>query len=85
MPFGLLNAPASFLNYINKILAKKLDILVIVYLDNILIYTKDTNQAHLDVVCWVLNKLSKQGLFADRKKGCFYKDEFRFLSYIVLA
>ena len=41
MPFGLSNALATFQGYINKILAKKLNIFVIVYLDNILIYTKD--------------------------------------------
>ena len=41
MPFGLSNVPASFQSYINKILAKKLDIFVIVYLDDILIYTED--------------------------------------------
>ena len=41
MPFGLSNAPASFQGYINKILTEKLDIFVIVYLDDILIYTKD--------------------------------------------
>ncbi len=41
MPFGLSNAPANFQGYINKVLAEKLDIFIIVYLDNILIYTKD--------------------------------------------
>ena len=41
MPFGLSNAPACFQGYINKILAEKLDIFVIVYLDDILIYTED--------------------------------------------
>ena len=41
MPFGLFNAPASFKKYINKILAKKFNIFVIVYLDDILIYTED--------------------------------------------
>ena len=41
MLFGLFNAPATFQKYINKILAQKLDVFVIVYLDNILIYIKN--------------------------------------------
>ena len=41
MPFGLSNTPATFQGYVNKILAKKLDIFIIIYLDDILIYTKD--------------------------------------------
>ena len=41
MFFELFNILASFQSYINKILAKKLDIFVIVYLDDIFIYTKD--------------------------------------------
>ena len=41
MPFGLSNTLASFQGYINKILAEKLDIFVIVYLHDILVYTKD--------------------------------------------
>ena len=43
MFFGLSNAPASFQGYVNKILAEKLDIFVIIYLDNILIYIKDAD------------------------------------------
>ena len=50
MPFGLSNAPASFQGYINKILAKKLDVFVIVYLDDILIYTEDESQGHVKAV-----------------------------------
>ena len=50
MPFGLTNAPASFQGYINKILAEKLDIFVIVYLDDILIYTKDDGDGHVAAV-----------------------------------
>ena len=41
MFFGLSNGLATFQRYINKILTEKLDIFAIVYLDNILIYTKD--------------------------------------------
>ena len=50
MPFGLSNAPASFQGYINKILAEKLDVFVIVYLDDILIYTEDQDQGHIEAV-----------------------------------
>ena len=41
MLFRLFNVPASFQSYINKILVKKINIIVIVYLDNIFIYNKD--------------------------------------------
>ena len=41
MPIGLSNAPASFQGYINKIFTKKLDLFVIFYLNDILIYTED--------------------------------------------
>ena len=50
MPFGLSNAPASFQGYINKLLAEKLDIFIIIYLDHIFIYTKDLGQGHVEAV-----------------------------------
>ena len=50
MPFGLFNVPANFQGYINKILAEKLDIFVIIYLDDIFIYTEDQNQAHVNAI-----------------------------------
>ena len=50
MSFGLSNAPPNFQDYINKIFAKKLDVFVIVYLDDILIYTKDERQGHVETV-----------------------------------
>ena len=85
MSFRLSNAPASFQCYINKILAKKLNVLVIIYLDNILIYTKDTGQGYVNVVYWVLNKFRKYCLFANLKKCCFYKDEVQFLGHVISA
>ena len=85
MPFGLSNIPASFQNYINKILAKKLDIFVIVYLNDIFIYIKNLGQAYVNDIQWVFKKLRKNGLFANLKKCCFHKDEVRFLGYVVSA
>ena len=85
MPFELSNAPASFQGYINKILAEKLDIFVIVYLDDILIYTEDPGQGHVEAVWWVLDVLRRHGLFANLKKCRFHKDEVCFLGYVVSA
>ena len=83
MSFGLFNTPASFQGYINKILAKKLDIFVIIYLDDILIYTKDAGQGHMRAVWWFFGELQKHGLFANLKKCRFHQKEVRFLGYIV--
>ena len=83
MPFGLFNAPATFQRYVNKILAEKLDVFVIVYLDDILIYTEDPGQSHVDAVRWVLDQLRKYSLFANLKKCRFHQDEIRFLGYVV--
>ena len=83
MLFGLFNIPATFQEYVNKILAKKLDVFVIVYLDNILIYIKDLGQPYIEVVRWVLGQLWKYSLFANLKKCCFYQDKIYFLGYVV--
>ena len=83
MPFGLSNALATFQGYINKILAEKLDIFVIVYLDDILIYIEDPGQPHVEAVRYVLDELRKYSLFANLKKCRFHWDEVRFLGYVV--
>ena len=81
--FGLTNAPASFQRYINKILAEKLDIFVIVFLDDILIYTEDDGDSHVAAVQWVLEQLRKFSLYANLKKCRFHQDEVWFLGYVV--
>ena len=83
MSFGLSNTLAIFQGYVNKILAEKLDVFVIVYLDDILIYTEDPGQPHVDAVRWVLDQLRKYSLFANLKKCRFYQDEIYFLGYVV--
>ena len=85
MPFGLSNAPANFQGYINKTFAVKLDIFVIVYLDNIFIYTKDLGQPHVEYVHWVLEQLWNHGLYSNLKKCRFHQDEVRFLGFVVSA
>ena len=50
MPFSFSNTLTIFQEYINKIRTEKLDVFVIVYLDDILIYTKDLGQPHVEVV-----------------------------------
>ena len=83
MAFGLSNIPAIFQGYINKRPDKKLDVFVIVYQDDILIYTNNSGQVHVNAIWWVLKKLENHRLFANLKKSWFYKDEVRFFGYIV--
>ena len=85
MLFRLFNAPTTFQGYVNKILPEKLDIFVIVYLDDILIYTKGPGQPHVEAVHWVLDQLRKHSLFANLKKCWFDQDEVCFLGYVVLS
>ena len=55
MPFGLTNASAMFQGYINKILAEKLDVFVIMYLDDIFIYTENESKEYVQAIWWVLD------------------------------
>ncbi len=48
MPFGLINAPAAFQGYINKISAEKFDVFVIMYLDDILICIESEGKEHVE-------------------------------------
>ena len=83
MPFRLINAPASFQGFINKIFVEKLDIFVIMYLDDIFIYTDDDGDSYIAAVWWVLEQLRKYLLYANLKKCRFHQKEVRFLGYMV--
>ena len=50
MLFRLSNTPKNFQDYINKILVEKLNIFVMVYLDDIFTFTEDPSQGHIKVV-----------------------------------
>ena len=83
MFFGLSNALATFQGYVNKILAEKLDVFVIIYLDDILIYIEDPSQPYIEAIYWVPDQLRKYSLFANLKKSCFHQDKIYFLKYVV--
>ncbi len=50
MPFGLTNAIAIFQDYINKILTKKPNVFVIMYLDNFFIYIESEGKKHMEAI-----------------------------------
>ena len=67
MPFGLSNGPAAFQRFMNDIFADMLDVCVVVYLDNILIYS-DNMDIHKTHVWEVLKRLRENGLYAGADK-----------------
>ena len=82
MPFGLTNAPATCQRMINEQLHEYLDIFVVAYLDDILIYSKNEAE-HTEHVRKVLEKLKKANLLLKPEKCDFHKTELGFLGYII--
>ena len=82
MPFGLTNAPTAFQRFMNDIFSDLLNMCVIVYLDNILIYSEDMTQ-HKKHVKEVLCCLRKNGLYAAPAKCEFHKDSIEYLGFII--
>jgi len=82
MPFGLVNAPATFQAMMNAILREFLDHGVVVYLDDILIYSK-TMEEHEALVKQVLARLERHYLAVSLKQSVFHVDTVEFLGYIV--
>ena len=70
--FGLRNAPATFQGFIRKILVEKLEIFVIIYLDDIFIYTDNDRDDHVVALWWVPEQLMKYLLCANLKKCQFH-------------
>lgn len=57
---------------------------IIVYLDDILIYTKNERSNYVEAVRWVLKQLQKYFLYANLKKCHFYLKKLQFLGFVVL-
>jgi hypothetical protein len=80
MPFGLTNAPATFQTMINEVLRDFLDIFVVVYLDDILIFSR-TLEEHRKHVHQVLKRLMDAKLLVEPEKSKFHTQDVDFLGY----
>ncbi|KAL2340753.1 hypothetical protein Fmac_008693 [Flemingia macrophylla] len=82
MPFGVTNALAIFMAYMNRIFRPYLDKFVVVFIDDILVYsnTKEKHQEHLKVVLQILRD---RQLYAELSKCDFWLEEVSFLGHVI--
>jgi hypothetical protein len=82
MPFGLANAPAAFMDLMNRVFHDFLDQFVVVFIDDILIYSKSLEE-HEDHLRRVLQRLRDKRLYAKFSKCEFWLDKVIFLGHVV--
>ena len=82
MPFSLTNAPAAFQQFINDIFSDLLDVCVMIYLDDILIYLNNMSKYHQHIK-QVLKCLCKVDLYAKAEKCKFHSESVEYLGYIL--
>ncbi|WVZ24644.1 hypothetical protein V8G54_003188 [Vigna mungo] len=84
MSFGVTNTPAIFMDYMNRIFRPYLDKFVVVFIDDILIYSKNRAE-HEDHLRMVLGVLREKQLYAKLSKCEFWMDQVQFLGHVISA
>lgn len=82
MPFGLTNVPAAFMDLMNRVCRPYLDHFVIVFIDDILIYSKSIDE-HRDHLRTILEVLREKKLYATFSKCEFWLKEVHFLGHVI--
>ena len=82
MPFGVTNAPATFNRLMTDLFRKELDDFVLVFFDDILVYSK-TKEDHEQHLRHVLEIFRKAKLYAKRSKCSFFVEKVVYLGFIV--
>ena len=82
VPFGLTNAPSTFMCLMNSVFNRCLDKFVLVFLDDILVYSKNEEE-HEENLRLTLKLLREHQLYAKMSKCDFYRDRIQYLGHII--
>ena len=84
LPFGLTNAPATFMHLMHSIFREYLDDFIIIFLDDILVYSKGLGD-HINHVQQTLEVLRQNKLYAKVSKCAFFQSSVEYLGHVVSA